>query len=212
MIISLHPDYYDTGHKLYKYNSVDLLPGITSLVGCNGSGKSTLLRQINDFTNLQKITCISYDDRLQGHSNLMGKLLFEGSHLGDLAYMVKASEGERNYFGVGTFLQQLGKTIRSCEKHSKSELIVLLDATDSGMSVDNIEELRNTLLDIVIPDANSSHVTLYIVVASNNYEWVHDNRLHVMNIVTGKYLNNLSYSMWKRCVNSTRSYKDKHSC
>ena len=208
MIIPIHPDYYDTGNPLYKYNELDLKPGITSLVGCNGSGKTTLLHQINDYSNTHKVKCISYNDRLDGHSHLMGKLLWEDK-TEDLANLVMSSEGERNYLGVGSFVQKVGRTIRECNKSSISDLIILLDATDSGMSIDNIEETREVFLDIIIPDAAQSNVSLYVVVASNNYEWVHDDRIATMNVVTGKYLRNLTYSMWKRCIKSTRSYKDK---
>jgi len=207
MIIPITSNYYDDEIKLFMYDKLELQPGITSLVGCNGAGKSTLLHQIKEYAVHNNLLWIDYNDRTQGHSNLMDKMAFEERYA-DLANMFMSSEGERNYIGVGSFFRVIGAKTTQCLREDIKDLIVLLDATDSGMSVDNIEEVRDALLDTVIPDAVSKDLNLYVVVAANNYEWACDARLHLINVITGEPLQNLTYEDWKKQIYFTRASKD----
>ena len=86
----------------------------------------------------------------------------------------------------------------------------MLDAIDSGMSVDEISEIRDMFLDTVIPDAkNAFDVDLYIVVAANNYEWCSDDRIHNINITNGSELKFTNYEDYKNYILKSRQTKDK---
>jgi hypothetical protein len=206
--IHVEQDPWSEGGKLYQYDFFELKPGVTSLMGCNGSGKSTLLKFIEEFADDNNIPCISYNDRAEGHSHLMEKFLLK-EDFESISYMYSASEGERNMTGVSECVKKIGRAVTDCKKNGKHSLIVLLDATDSGMSIDSIAEVREVLLDVILPDALVGGVSVYAVVASNNYEWVHDPRINCVNVVTGKQLYRLTYSQWSKCIKSTRSYKNK---
>ena len=41
-IFKLNKDPYDTCEILFKKKEVEIMPGVTVLVGCNGTGKTTL--------------------------------------------------------------------------------------------------------------------------------------------------------------------------
>ena len=46
MKIKVWKDPYDTGVSVTTAKTIDIVPGLTVLVGCNGSGKTTLLHNI----------------------------------------------------------------------------------------------------------------------------------------------------------------------
>lgn len=210
MRIPINKDWYCLNETFYLYDKLDLEPGITSLVGCNGSGKSTILHQISEFADKNNIPCYAYDDRQDGHSRLMEKFAMQ-SELDKVAMMMCSSEGEKNMIGVSECALNVGRAIRQCKRDGNKELFILLDSTDSGMSVDAIEELRDVILTLIIPDAQSCGIDPYFVIASNNYEWINDSSIHSIDVVTGKPLLKSTYSVWKRCINHTRKYKDKRN-
>ena len=67
---------------------------------------------------------------------------------------------------MNEFAINLGNFIR--KNKDEEYIFVLIDAIDSGLSIDNIEEVKN-LLNIVKNDCGDN---LYIVVSANNYSLV----------------------------------------
>ena len=194
--------------KLYQRKEFIFRPGLTSLVGCNGSGKTTL---IDCFLIPQlrkaKIEYYKYNDRREGGSMLMDSLLNKYGDMEGLAQMVLSSEGERIVCGLVRVVQALPRFLK---ENKDKPAFLILDAIDSGMSVDEIMELKELFLDTIISDAKSRYnVDLYIVIAANNYEWCNDERIFNMNISNGKEVKFKSYTDYREHIFNLRKQKDK---
>lgn len=96
-----------------------------------------------------------------------------------LAISATSSEGERIAMNFGQAVSRLGAAVREA-KQQKKELFILLDALDSGSSIDRMREIRS-LFDLVAKDAGD---TAYIICACNSYELVKD--AEAVNVRTGK--------------------------
>ena len=194
--------------KLYQRKEFTFVPGLNSLVGCNGSGKSTLI-DIFLIPSLRKdkIEHYKYNDRRQGGSMLMDRMLNVDDDMYGLVRMYVSSEGERIVVG----LEKVITALPSFFKENKGKpTFLLLDAIDSGMSVDEICEIKELLLDVVIPDAKSRFdIDLYVVIAANNYEWCNDDRIHNIDITTAKTLKFKSYEEYVDQIKASRTRKDK---
>ena len=194
--------------QLYRRKEFTFRPGINSLVGCNGSGKTTL---IDCFLIPQlrkaKIEYYKYNDRREGGSMLMDSLLNKYGDMEGLAQMVLSSEGERIVCGLVRVIQALPSFFK--ENRGKPAFL-LLDAIDSGMSVDEIIEIRDVLLDTIIPDAKSRYdIDLYIVIAANNYEWCSNSQIVNIDITNAKELSFKDYDDYKTHILKSRKFKDK---
>lgn len=193
--------------KLYQRKKFTFTPGITSLVGCNGSGKSTLIdHYLIPYLKDNGIALINWNDRHQGGSMLMDKFLNFSGDMEGLAYMTLSSEGERISYGLGSILGDIGKGIR---QNKDKQFVVTLDAIDSGMSVDEIIQIRELFLDVIIPDAQHNNCTLYIVIAANNFEWCNDERICNIDITNAKRTRFSSYENYKSFILNSRKIKDK---
>ena len=105
---------FGDGMKLYQHTDFLFLPGLNSVVGCNGSGKSTLLDlylvpQLQD----AEVEYYKYNDRRQGGSMLMDKMLNVDDDLSGLARMVLSSEGERIVCGLEKVVMALPSFFKS---------------------------------------------------------------------------------------------------
>ena len=199
---------FDDDLKLYQRREFTLVPGLNSLVGCNGSGKTTLIDCfLVPSLRKDKFEYYKYNDRRQGGSMLMDSMLNAYGDMYGLARMVLSSEGERIVCG----LERVITALPSFFKENKGKpAFLLLDAIDSGMSVDEICEIKELLLDVIIPDAKSRFdVDLYIVIAANNYEWCNDDRIHNIDITTAKDLKFKSYDDYVKHIRESRKKKDK---
>ena len=207
-IVHVQTKPFDDDLKLYKRKDYILKPGLTSLVGCNGSGKTTfidcfLVHQLRK----QKIEFYKYNDRREGGSHLMDSLLNRYGDMNGLAQMFLSSEGERIVYGLTRVIQGLP---RFFDEHRGKPAFLILDAIDSGMSVDEIIEIREVLLDTIIPDAKQRFdVDLFVVIAANNFEWCNDKAIVNMDITDGKELKFNSYEDYRKHILKTRQFKDK---
>ena len=190
---------------LYECDTFTLTPGITSLVGCNGSGKSTLLNFIEKYLDKADIDHLEWNDRQKGGYSLMDKFLNMDNNIEGLALMALSSEGERIVHGLGDIFPKMGSLVR---RGSGKPLVVLFDAIDSGMSIDEIIEIRSIFFDTILPDAEANNTELYIIIAANNYEWCADSRIHNIDITTGKSLTISSYEDFKKIILQSREIKN----
>lgn len=193
--------YYDDDRKLYKHSTMEFNPGITILIGCNGSGKTTLLHQIKTQLDKTDTPNILYDNLHDGGSNGMSKAFFHND-IQLAATMVCSSEGEQISLNLGTAARKFGYMMSHSEGN---ERWVLLDAIDSGLSIDQVQEVKNNLFHFMLEQEKNRE--LYIICSANEYEMCVGEPC--FNIVDGKYVEINSYEDYKKEILNTRKYKDK---
>lgn len=205
-------------------------PGLTVLVGCNGAGKTTLLNNIEEQLKREKVPCYSYDNLHEGGSNSVGNaLLYENISL--VAYLMTASEGEQIQENFGTILENVHEFLQTGKINTKenrilnafqslldskenedneSELInerwLLLDAIDSGLSVDAVVNVID-VLNFILKDAKRMGVKLFIVITANEYELCRRNKCFDVN--SGQYIEFKDYEDYRKFILKSREKKDK---
>ena len=156
--------------ELYKTNKVTIKRGVNILVGRNGAGKSTLLHLIKNHCDKNNIPCLSYDNYTQGGSNASSKYMFFGQ-VENFMNVAFHSEGEQLFHNFGEKLKEIGQFI-SKNKNSK-EIVILLDALDSGLDIEGIVQLKD-VFKLIVEDAKDKNI--YIIASANNYALVKDMR------------------------------------
>lgn len=193
---------YDGEEKIYLHSEITLNPGVTVLVGCNGSGKTTLLGLIKDRLEDLNIPYISYNNVSDGGATSLSKQLMY-NNITAVAALATSSEGEKISLNVAYFASDLGKFIR---KHRDAkELYVLFDAIDSGLSIDNIIDIKECLFNIILEDTKG--IDVYIVVSANTFEMCFNEQC--LDVRTGKYQEFKTYNSYKNFILKSREYKDR---
>lgn len=231
-IIETWRDPYDEGWNICRKEEITFNSGLTVLVGCNGAGKSTLLHNIKDKLNKDNVPCIYFDNRTDGdHSNSIGSAMMRG----DIAFAATAwmsSEGENISLNLSTFATELREFILTgLTKKDKlsakwqsifgdndstkkapnvvdacNERWILLDAIDSGYSIDNVIGLKN-LFSAIIDDGQHHGVDVYIIVSCNEYELANDSPC--FDVIEGEYLTFDSYEAYKKFILKSKDKKIK---
>ena len=223
----LHKRYYGEDYDLYKKRTITINEGVTVLVGCNGSGKTTLLHQIKDQLKRDNIPFVSFDNLHEGGSRAMSTAAFYN----DFAFMgtaMASSEGENIVMNIGTLASTLrhfiktGATSRRSDalerafakamwgddkneaKEVPNERWLLLDAIDSGLSVDNIVEVKEYLFKTILQDAGDTKV--YIVVSANEYELARGE--NCFDVYNGKYIKLSNYERYRKFILKSREIKE----
>lgn len=203
MKIKIIKDYYDQ-ETIYEKNSVNLKTGLTVLVGCNGSGKTTMLKQIKNHCREENIPILEFDNLHDGGSNSLSAAGF----FGDTNFLMEgmtSSEGEVINMNLCKFAGKMGSFVR---KHSDSErLLFLMDAIDSGLSIDYILELKNLLFKTVMDDLNAKGIEVYIVASANEYELAREEQC--LDVISCKYVNINTYDDYRKLVIESRKKKNK---
>ena len=214
--------YYDT-RTIYKHREFELQPGVTVLIGCNGCGKTTLLYHVKESLDDDKIPVMLYNNLSEGGNHSMSSLVFTGD-MDKLALLACSSEGESIAINLGSqaekiiYLVNNGRRKKSDLEEAfmkieglKEELPVsnerwlLFDAIDSGLSIDQVNDVKNYVLHPVIDQVKDKEI--YIVVTANEYEMCIGEKC--FNVAEGKYVEINSYEDYKREILKTRKYKDK---
>ena len=165
----IHKDYYGDDYDLYKKDSVTIEEGLTVIVGCNGMGKTTLIREISEVLEDESdIIVIKYNNLTDGNLNAMERHMLRGD-LNFTATAYCSSEGERIMMSLYDVAQACGKAVRSIGDKTK-EIWLMLDAVDSGFSIDNIIDLKEDLLDLFLSDMQGTGIPTYVLVTANSYE------------------------------------------
>lgn len=89
---------------------------------------------------------------------------------------------------------------------TSNERWVLIDAIDSGLSIDNIEEIKK-LFELMEEDAKANGKELYIVVSANSYEVVRNSNGYDVN--KSEYVTFKDYEDYRKFVLRSRKQKDK---
>lgn len=188
-------DYYVEGENLYNFKDLYIDKGITVFTGCNGIGKTTLLEIIKNKLEETDTPFIMYDNLHDGDTNNLYKV-----HSAELfALLLQSSEGENIMNNLGIFTMDLKVLL---ETNGDLQKWILLDAIDSGLSIDNIVELRE-LLETILTD----HKNVYIVIAANSYELTRN--ATCIDTYTGSYIEFKDYEDYKKYILESRKTKDE---
>lgn len=155
---------YGNDSIIHEKDSVKICWGYTALVGCNGAGKSDMLRQIRDQLKRDNVPCLYYAEDTDGRRALDRYMMRDRFDL--VAQYTCSSEGERVALNLGILVSQIRQF---CNKYPpNSDVWILIDAIDSGSSIDRIREWNEFVNGTLFPDVCDKE--LYIVVAGNSYE------------------------------------------
>ena len=219
-------DPYEPKEYIYTKKEFEFKPGVTVLVGCNGCGKTTLLHQIKDYLKSKKVPVVSFDNLHDGGSNARS----EAAAMNDFTFLATAafsSEGENIVMNVGRLAQTLRPFIQTGESQNRGDRLckafaravwgdqaepevpnerwILLDAIDSGLSVDNIVDIKEYLFKTILEDAGNT--TVRILVSANEYEMCRNEQC--MDVHTGKYRTFNGYESYRKFILKSREIKNK---
>ena len=224
-IIKTWRDPYDAGFSTCRKKQIEIQQGLTVLVGCNGSGKTTLLHNIKSELKKEDLPVFYYDNEKDGGNNSISESIFYGN-LSFTATALCSSEGENISLNLSKIASKLRKFVETGdngdrfnalaktlalkddneENNVSNERWILLDAMDSGYSIDNVIEMKD-FFDLVIKDAKEFGIELYIMISSNEYELAHESKC--FDVMEGKYIQFASYEDYKKFILRTREKKDK---
>lgn len=225
---TLMKDYYDEGFDLYKKKTVTINSGVTVLVGCNGIGKTTLLHQIKTRLEKDNIPYIGFDNLKDGGHNSVS----EAGFCGDFAFLVTAiqsSEGEKIVMNMGKLASRLGDFVKAGkEKNTYNALAevftraasgnekveipkerwILLDAVDSGLSVDNIVDIKEQLFKTILEHNYGNEI--YIVISANEYEMARGEQC--FDVYNGRYVTFKDYEEYRDFILKSKEWKyERHN-
>lgn len=194
-------DAYGEGIKMYNKATIELVPGVTVLVGCNGAGKSTLLKQLYGIVQKENIPCVMFDNLKDGGSNARSKAGFYGD-ITFLATSMCSSEGENIALNMGNFAKMIESMFRN--NPNDNEYWIFADAVDSGFSIDNVVELKDELFKLILDIHKDKEV--YIVITANAYEMARGEQC--FDVINGKYVSIKSYEKYRSVILKSRDKKD----
>ena len=142
-----------------------------------------MLRQIKAFAQENNIDIWEYSNLHDGGAMAREKYQLLGD-IRMLATSAVTSEGENVSMNFAYQVKMLGKAVMQAEKERK-ELIVLLDAIDSGLSIDRARELRS-FLDFIGNENTAKGVRVYTIMANQPADCV--------NVRSGEHLIFSAYS------------------
>lgn len=212
----------ETGYPVYKHTKFTINPGLTVLTGCNGAGKTTLIQVIKDHLKQNDILFTHYDNHKDGGSYAQSVALADGR--ADVVFgLMSSSEGEgininlRDILGrVIKYTQTLNpRDLRSRDERfdffrkeiefKTDEVWVMLDASDSGMSIDAVINLKFVLHELERLLIEKGKV-VYIIVAANEYEMCVDEQC--LDVKGLRYHTYKTYKLYKRAILNSAKYKE----
>lgn len=222
-VINTWRDPYDQGFSICRPKQITIQPGLTVLVGCNGAGKTTLLNNIQSELKKARVPYYTFNNLHDGGSNARGAALYRE----DFSFMATASmssEGENICMNIGRVVSKLKEFMQTGRVADRMTSLVdalsgeeyqipetkerwfLLDAVDSGYSIDNVVDLKE-FFDLVIKDFAGHGYELYIIVSANEYELAHNTPC--LDVTNGKYMEFNQYDEFKKFILKSREKKDK---
>lgn len=223
--LSICTEPYDEGLRIYEKDEIEIREGLTVLVGCNGSGKTTLLRVLKDKLKGENIPVLLYDNTQRDSSKSKRNAMLEGD-ISLIASSMVSSEGENIIINMGCVAKDIGKFVRSGKNEDDltrvfrdikgikddevkeiGEYWILLDAVDSGLSVDNVLDLKKYLFTPIMEDIRKKGKEVYIVVSANEYEMCRGEQC--FDVQLGEYVDIKGYEDFRELVLRSREKKDK---
>lgn len=197
----VHKDPYDVNENVYTKSEFTFYPGVTVLVGCNGIGKTTLLHRIAHVLEKDGIPVMKYDNLVNGGETAKSKAVMR-SNMEVAAALMLSSEGEQIYINLGETAAEIGRFVN--RNKGAAEIWLLFDAIDSGLSVDNIEEVKEYLFKTIINDNPNTDV--YIIVSANEYEMCRGEKC--FDTRNGEYIEFAGYEEYRTFILNSRKEKD----
>ena len=194
---SIHRNYYGEC-DIYERDEIEVKPGVTVLVGCNGAGKTTLITQMMESLKERKIMAIMYDSLQDGGDRALSAAGYN-ENFKLMAKLMQSSEGENIVNNVGEFAGRLGKMIR--QQPDSSEIWVFFDAIDSGMSIDNIVDVKD-FFNLVLQEKGK---TVYIIASANEYELARGEQC--FDVRNGEYVTFSDYEDFRTFILKSREIK-----
>lgn len=197
---------YNEETNIYSSNTFTFNPGVTILVGCNGMGKTTLLHNIENKIKKDKNSLLlSFDNLKQGGSQ--AKAL--AAHSGNMqlfAELLASSEGENIYCNICEIAGRISHTVHKNVMNDK-DLFVLFDAIDSGLSIDNIVEIKQDLFDAILNDPGNQNRNVYIICSANEYELCNNEKC--FDVYKSKYITFKDYNDYRNFILHSKELKNK---
>lgn len=233
MIIKTWRDPYDAGFTPTRPKQIELKAGLTVLVGCNGAGKTTLLRNIESRAKENGIPVHMFDNLHDGGMQSISSVFagfsdIDGDSMEMFSTMFSSSEGERISLNiarqaklhrhfietgeVNNAMNRLKKALSSFDDDKDADSVdtnirlLLFDASDSGVSIDSVCELKDYFR-FIVDRAQENGIELYVVVSANEYEMCRDEECFDVN--AGKYVAFKDYDDYRRFILRSRERKDK---
>lgn len=193
--------WYSGDDNIFKNNTLEVNTGITVLVGCNGIGKTTLLHQIKENLKDNDIPVCSYNFFEDDEKKMRQKYLVNGETR-KLANFVTSSEGERITYIACDLFYKIGRMIN--ENPNSKEYWVLIDAIDSGLSIDGIIEVKESIGTVLEENKDKD---VYFLISTNSYELARKEKC--LMVENGKYTRFFSYEDYRNYILDSRNYKNK---
>lgn len=225
--IKVYKDPFDCKLKLCRAKTISVNPGLTVLVGCNGAGKTTMLLNIENELDRQNIPVIKFNNLKDGADSILSSSAAKGD-FDVVAHIYSSSEGEGINIALNRFLKtklefflKTGRNkieglrrafyseeeLAEAEKPSEcNERWILMDATDSGLSIDNICDLKE-LITNVVNDLSKKGIDAYFVVSANEYEMA--SYEDCLDVISGNHMKFESYTDFKDFVLESKKQKMK---
>ena len=147
---------------------------------------------------------MNFDNLLDGGNNSVSESLWYGD-MSFVAQAVCSSEGENVNMNIGKFAQKMGAFVR--KNQTEKEIFFLMDAVDSGLSIDNVIDTKKFLFNFVIDDCRSKGISVYIIVSANEYELARSEQcLDTLNL---KYIEFSDYEAFRNYLIKTRKAKNQ---
>lgn len=220
--IDIWRDPFDSGYHLCEKGNIEFKEGFTVLVGCNGSGKTTMLHNIKEKVKKEDIPVLEYNNLHDGGSKSISEAFFDGDYeFGAMA--MTSSEGENINLNIGKLFSRVknfletGKTgdkfeglakilIHEEEKEVPKERWILLDAVDSGYSIDNIVMFKE-VINLILEDSKKMGIKTYIIASANEYELA--NGEDCLDVISGNYINFSDYNEYRNFIIETSIKKEE---
>ena len=148
---------------------------------------------------------VEFDNEHDGGHNARSRAAYHDD-FSFLATSLCSSEGENIVMNLGNLASKMGRYTGTCDREGlQDEYWFLLDAVDSGLSIDNIDDLKQYLFKTIIdrhPDKS-----VYILVTANSYEMCRGEQC--LDVHSGTYREFEDYENYRKFIMDCRETKDK---
>lgn len=192
--------------NIYSTDTFTFNPGVTVLVGCNGAGKTTLLKNIdNQLKKDKNCLLVKFDNLKQGGSTSM-EFAALSRDMQLFAELLRSSEGENIYNNICNISGYIGNIVHQNAMNTK-DLFILFDAIDSGLSIDNIVEIKEDLFNLILNDTLNQNRNVYIICSANEYELC--NNENCFDVYKGEYIKFKNYNEYRDFILQSKKIKNK---